>query len=202
VWDEVSGLMKSPETLTADLERMVELERQGKRGDPDREARVWLDKLTEVDQERRGYLRLAARGCMSDEDLDEALVGLEEARKAAQRGLEALKYRRERIEQLERDKEALRDYYEGIAPEALDSLAPEERHRFYKLVRLQVGVRPGGGMEISWAGGEGFSVCKNETVSPEPSRRNRSRLRRRLAAEEAQVRAPPETRSSSRAAAT
>jgi hypothetical protein len=165
VWDEVSGLMKSPETLTADLERMVELERQGKHGDPDREARVWLDKLTEVDQERRGYLRLAARGCMSDEDLDEALVGLQEARKAAQRGLEALKYRRERVGQLERDKEALRDYYEGIAPEALDSLAPEERHRFYKLVGLQVGVRPGGGMEISWAGGEGFGVCKNGTVS-------------------------------------
>jgi site-specific DNA recombinase len=169
VWDEVSGLMKSPETLAADLERMIELEKQDKRGDPDREAKMWLDKLAEVDQERRGYLRLAAKGRMTDEDLDEALAELEEARKAAQGELETLKHRRERIEQLERDKEALLDYYEGIAPEALDSLTPEERHSFYKLVRLQVSVRPGRGLEISWAGGEGFSVCENDTASASTS---------------------------------
>jgi site-specific DNA recombinase len=169
VWNEVSGLMKSPDQLTADLERMIELERQDNRGDPDREAKVWLDKLTEVDQERRGCLRLAAKGRMSDEDLDEALAELEETRKTAQREIEFLKHRRERIEQLERDKEALLDYYEGVVPEALDSLVPEERHRFYKLVRLQVIVRPDQGLEISWAGGEGSSVCKNDTVSPRTS---------------------------------
>ena len=44
---------------------------------------------------------------MTDQDLDEALAELEEARKAAQGELETLKHRRERIEQLERDKEAL-----------------------------------------------------------------------------------------------
>jgi site-specific DNA recombinase len=165
VWNEVSDLMKSPDTLMADLERMIELERQDKRGDPDREAKVWLDKLAGVDQERRGYLKLAATGRMSDEDLDEALVELEEARTSAQRELEALKHYRERIEELERDKEALLDYYEAVAPEALDSLTPEERYRFYKLVRLQVRIYPGHGVEISWAGGEGFSVCENETVS-------------------------------------
>ena len=82
VWNEVSNLMKSPETLRVDLERMIELERQDKRGDPDREAKVWLDKLAGVDQERRGYLKLAATGRMSDEDLDAALAELEEAQKA------------------------------------------------------------------------------------------------------------------------
>jgi hypothetical protein len=71
VWAEVSGLMKSPETLIADLERMIELERQDKRGDPTREAKVWLDKLAGIDQERRGYLKLAATGRMSDEDLQQ-----------------------------------------------------------------------------------------------------------------------------------
>jgi site-specific DNA recombinase len=165
VWNEVSDLMKSPETLMADLERMIELERQDKRGDPDREAKVWLDKLARVDQERRGYFKLAATGRMSEEDLDEALIELEEARKGAQRELNALKLYRERIEELERDKQALLDYYEGVAPGALDALTPEERYRFYKLVRLQVIVHPSHGVEISWAGGEGFSVCENETVS-------------------------------------
>jgi hypothetical protein len=165
VWDEVSDVMKSPETLIADLERMIELERQHKRGDPNREAKVWLDKLAGVDQERRGYLKLAATGRMSDEDLDEAMAELEEARKSAQRELEALKHHRERIEELEWDKEALLDYYEGVAPGALDSLTPKERYRFYKLVRLQVRIYPGHVVEISWAGGEGFSVCEDETVS-------------------------------------
>ena len=102
---------------------------------------------------------------MSHEDLDEALVELEEARTSAQRELEALKHHRERIEELERDKEALLDYYEGVAPGALDPLTPEERHRFYKLVQLQVRVHPGYGVEMSWAGGEGSNVCENETVS-------------------------------------
>jgi hypothetical protein len=34
---------------------------------------AWLDKLSELDQERRGYQRLAARGHMTDEELDEAM---------------------------------------------------------------------------------------------------------------------------------
>jgi hypothetical protein len=130
---------------------------------------VWLDKLAGIDQERRGYLKLAATGRMSDEDLDEALAEVEEARNAVQRELEALKHRWERIEQLKRDKEALIDYYQGVAPEALDSLTPEERHRLYKLLRLQVSVRPGRALEISWAGGEGSSVCENGTASPSTS---------------------------------
>jgi hypothetical protein len=103
---------------------------------------------------------------MSDDDLDEALVELEEARRSAQRELETLQHCRERIEELKRDKEALLDYYESAAPGALDSLTPEERHKFYKLVRLQVNLSPGRDLEISWADGEGFSVCENETVSP------------------------------------
>ncbi len=106
---------------------------------------------------------------MSDEDLDEALMELEGARKSAQRELDALKRHQERIEELKQDKEALLAYYEGVAPGALDALTPEERYRFYKLVRLQVRIYPGHVVEISWAGGEGFSVCENETVSASTS---------------------------------
>ena len=88
----------------------------------------------------------------------------QEARKSAQRELDGIKRHRERIEDLERDKEELLDSYEGLAPRVLDSLTPEERYRFYILVRLQVRIHPGHGVEISWAEGEGFSVCENETV--------------------------------------
>ena len=48
---------------------MVELERDRLHGAPHHETKVWLEKLIEVDQERRGYHRLAAEGLMSDEEL-------------------------------------------------------------------------------------------------------------------------------------
>jgi hypothetical protein len=62
----VSGLMRDPEQLREDLERMVELERRGAHGNPKREMKAWLDKLAEVDSERRSYIKLAARGTITD----------------------------------------------------------------------------------------------------------------------------------------
>ena len=58
--------MKSPDQLREDLERMIELEWEGTRGNPEWEAKAWLEKLAEMDQERRGHLRLAAKGHMTD----------------------------------------------------------------------------------------------------------------------------------------
>jgi len=104
VWELVSELLQDPQRVRDDLERMIEREREELRGDPEREAKTWLQKLSEVDQERRGYLRLAAKGRMTDEDLDTELAELEEARRTAERELERLRSYRERIEQLERDK--------------------------------------------------------------------------------------------------
>lgn len=71
VWEVVRDIMTNPEQLHADLERMIQLKKQGKRGDSDREAKHWLEKLSGVDQERRGFLRLAAKGHITDEELDE-----------------------------------------------------------------------------------------------------------------------------------
>ncbi len=160
VWDEVSGLMKSPETLAADLERMIELEKQDKRGDPDREAKVWLDKLAEVDQERRGYLRLAAKGHITDDELAEELAALDETRATAERELEALQGRRKIIEELERDRDALLEYYAGMVPEALDGLTPEERHQIYKMLKLEVTAGADGTIEVTGALGASPEVCE------------------------------------------
>jgi site-specific DNA recombinase len=107
VWDLISGLLKDPGRLKAGLEEMIEQERAGLRGDPDQEAKSWLAKLAEVDQERRGYLRLAAKGRLTDEELDEALAELEDARETAEKELRAVRARREVLENLERDKDAL-----------------------------------------------------------------------------------------------
>ncbi len=143
--------MKSPGQIREDLERMIELERKGTRGDPGREARMWLEKLAEAEGERRGYLRLAANGRMTEEELDTELAELEETQRAAERELAAIENRRERLELLERDKDEILNSYARIAPEALDILSPEERCRLYRMLRLKVIATSDRSLEVSGA---------------------------------------------------
>jgi hypothetical protein len=146
VWDLVSGLLKDPERVRAGLDEMIEHERTGMRGDPDQVAASWLERLAEVEQERRGYLRFAARGHMSDDELDEALAELEETRTTAEEELAAIRGRKEILEELERDRDALLESYAEMTPEALDVLTPEERKRVYGMLRLRVEVAADGTM--------------------------------------------------------
>ena len=164
VWEFVSDLMKDPEELQADLERMIELEKRSAHGDPERQAKVWLDKLAEVDAERRGYIKLAARGSITEAELDEALAELRETRSTAERELATLRNRQEAIETLERDRDALLEHYAAIAPEALDSLTPEERHQLYRMLRLEVIIRPDANLEVSGVFGESVPVSDRELV--------------------------------------
>jgi hypothetical protein len=150
--------------VRADLERMMELEKQSAHGDAEREAKAWLDKLAGVDQECRGFLRLAARGSITDAELDEALAELEETRSIAEHELASLQSEQEAIEALERDKEALLDYYASLAPEALDNLTPEERHHLYRMLRLEVIIRPDANLEVSGVFGEGVLLSDRELV--------------------------------------
>jgi hypothetical protein len=156
VWDLISGLLKDPGRLKAGLEEMIEQERAGLRGDPDQEAKSWLAKLAEVDQERRGYLRLAAKGRLTDEELDEALAELEDARETAEKELRAVRARREVLENLERDRDALLESYANMTPAALDALSPEERHQIYKMLRIMVEVSPDGSLNVTGVLGDSF----------------------------------------------
>jgi hypothetical protein len=164
VWEFVSDLMKDPERLREDLERMIELEKKASRGDPDREAKAWFDKLTEVETERRGYIKLAAKGHISEAELEVELAELDETCKTAQSELALIQNRKEIIEQLERDKEALLEHYANIAPEALDSLTAEERHQLYKMLRLSVVIRPDTNLEVSGVFGEGVPLSNGEFI--------------------------------------
>jgi site-specific DNA recombinase len=175
VWEFVSSLLKNPEQLRADLDRMIELERQGLRGDPDREAKVWLEKVSEVDRKRSGFQDMAAEGLITLDELKVKLAGLEELRETARWELDALSRRREKIEELERDKDALLETYVGMVPEALDSLTPKEHHFVYKMLRLRVALRPDAPAEVSGVFGGDLDVSKTETASgprsPLPTRR-------------------------------
>jgi site-specific DNA recombinase len=76
VWDFVTGLMNDPEQLRADLERALEQERRDRRGDPEREAKAWHDKLAEVERKRSGFQDMAAEGLITLDELRAKLAGL------------------------------------------------------------------------------------------------------------------------------
>ena len=149
VWDFVRGLLKDPERVRAGLDRLIEEERTSVGRDPGRDAECWSKRMAEVEVERRGYHRLAAKGHMSDEELTAALSDLDEAREAAERELETVRARGEALRRLEHDRDALMASYAGTVGEALEDLSPEERHRVYKLIRLDVRFRPDRPLEIS-----------------------------------------------------
>jgi hypothetical protein len=86
---------------------------------------------------------------MIEQELGVALEELDETRKIAERELEAARARGEALKRLERDRDALMESYAGMVSETLEDLAPEERHRIYKLLRLGVRFRPDWPLEIT-----------------------------------------------------
>ncbi len=161
VWEFVSGYLKDPDRLREGLDQMIEEERKGTRGDPEREVKVWHAKLAAVEEERRGYLRLAAKGLMTDEDLDRELAELEETRVVAQQALDHLEFRRQRIVQLEADKAELLESFAGTVPQRTETLSGETRHLIYKKLKLRVAVGAQGRLEEA----QGVfinRVCTNE----------------------------------------
>ncbi len=77
VWSNISDLMRDPEQLRGDIDRMIELEKNSSHGDPKREEKVWLDKLAEVNRMRRGYQEQAAKSYMTFDELGTSLSELE-----------------------------------------------------------------------------------------------------------------------------
>jgi hypothetical protein len=164
VWETISGLLKDPEQLRADLDKMIELERNSMRGNPDREQKAWLDKLAEVDRKRARYQEMAAVDLITFDELRVRLAELDDTRSIAERELETLRKHEEHIGGLEADRDALLDSLVGVAPDALDSLTPEVRHHLYKMLKLRVFVGSDGALEISGAFGDGLAMCHSRTL--------------------------------------
>ena len=144
MWEFVSSAMKDPGKIAVGMDALIEQKRAAMHGDPTHEGKTWLEKLSEVDQERRGYHRLAAKGRMTEEELNEALLELEEVREAAERELEALKHRQEEVEALERNRDAIKASWTAAVPGDLDRLTPEGRNTLYHMLRLEISPREGG----------------------------------------------------------
>jgi site-specific DNA recombinase len=161
VWELIRSLMLEPQDILAGLERMIEKEREAaSRGNPEAEAKAWLEELAMIEVERKGWLRHAARGKMSDAELDEELAALEEMRRTAEAELRKIEARMETVAQLERDLDAMRERYANMSAETLDSLTSEERHQLYGMLGLGATITMDGTLEVSGTfSGEGDALC-------------------------------------------
>ena len=99
---------------------------------------------------RRAYQDQQAAGLMSLEELRERPEELEDTHKLARVELDAIAARRERVEDLERDRDALLEELTAMVPDALDALTPEEKNRIYRMLRLSA-APSGFGYEVSGA---------------------------------------------------
>src|SRR5215203_336647 len=166
VWCEVRSYLEEPERLREDLNRKIELEKSGARGEPEREIKLWAEKLAEADAKRVRFQHAYAEGIISLDDLKARLAELDDARATAEREIATMEGRMERVRSLEEDRDAVLAELEAMAPKALDCLDPEERHRFYKMLRLRVRLWPDRSMEIAGAFPEplevGAEVCTTD----------------------------------------
>jgi len=163
VWSEVCANLQKPEILRADLDRMIEMEKSGARGEPEREMRLWAERLAEADAKRVRFQHAYAEGIIGLDDLKARLAELDDIRTSAEQEIAALKGRLEHVRSLEQDRDAILANLEAMAPETLNCLDAEERHRFYKMLRLRVRLWPDRSLEITGAFPEpltvGVEVC-------------------------------------------
>src|SRR5215218_6352216 len=167
VWKFVLDYLKNPEKLRIGLKRMLNEKRNDLCGDPEREARMWLDKLAEADRMRAGYQELAAKGLMTFEELGARLEELEDTRQVARRELQALEGKQAELRDLEQNIAGLLSAYAEAVPTKLDNLGPERRHHVYKVLRLGCVLRPEGPPELTGVFvADGSKVSEDKGESP------------------------------------
>jgi hypothetical protein len=75
---------------------------------------------------------------MTLEELGANLTELDNMRKPAEQELGELKNRRERVEELEKDRDVLLKSMADRVPHALYELTGEEKHKLYQMLRIEV----------------------------------------------------------------
>jgi hypothetical protein len=163
VWSEISAILSDPEKLRAGLDEMIEREQSLSAGDPEKEAAALNRRLSDLKDRRARYQGMAAADLINFDELRERLSELDEARGDVERALTHARHRADQLERLQTNRAALMREYAGAAPEALSTLSPEERHRVYRMMRLEVSLAPNGDIEMI---GDVAPVCKDATAYP------------------------------------
>ena len=142
VWEFVRGILTNPARLTAGLEQMQENEAAEALAEG--EEASWLKRISEIERKEERLLDLRLEGDITTEQFRAKSAALQEAKEVATVSLETARARRERLEDFERDKEAVLEYHARLVPEDLGGLTPEQRQSLYRMMRLKVLAAPDG----------------------------------------------------------
>ncbi|MDP9484181.1 MAG: recombinase family protein [Actinomycetota bacterium] len=147
VWTFVSEMLCDPERVRAGVRQLAEQERAARRArllNPEKEASLWAEKVSECARKRSAYQDQQAAGLMTLAELSEKLADLEETRRYAEGELTLLRASEERAREIEEDGEALVRALSSAAPEAIRLLPPEDRSGLYERLNLEVTSSPEG----------------------------------------------------------
>jgi hypothetical protein len=153
VWRIVRDLLADAGKVRDGFDAMIRQARTGERRNPGAEARAWLERLAEADRTRSSYQEMTARGLMTFDELAARIEELKNTRKIARQELVAIRDRREGVAELERDRDDLVGTYVGSPPDLLEGLEAEERHRIYRMLRLEVLAGADGRLTVSGSPG-------------------------------------------------
>jgi hypothetical protein len=112
-----------------------------------------------VDLQRARAQNLAVEGLLDPDELRAKLAELADVRETAERELEGLQDRRQRVEELKSDRDALIESMVKVVPEKIDKLSGVERNKVYRMLRLEVSPTPVGGYSVEGA------FCTSELIS-------------------------------------
>jgi hypothetical protein len=96
---------------------------------------------------------------MGRDELRAKLADLDETKVAAEKELAATRGRAERLEVLKREREKVLATFEGMVPERLERVTPDQRHRLYNAL----------GLRVTASADRSLSVSGNIIVPPFPS---------------------------------
>jgi len=127
-----------------------------------RENRARLMEIVEkLEQERRGYLRIAVQGYVGDEELTGMLMEIDAKKRRTEQELVAA-----RDATLAAEIESLQDMLIDGARRGYwrPGHTPEERHELYKRLMLRVEVERDGSLQLSGTFGEALNGCVSDTI--------------------------------------
>jgi len=145
IWEFISRLLKDPERIRLGMDRLIDEDSVlTDRATTESTAKAWAEKAAECARLRAAYQDQQAAGLMTLGELGQKLSQLDEMRHHAERELSALQDHQERVEQLEKDRDALLEEMTETVPDWLDGLTAEERNKVYRMLRLEVTPTPEG----------------------------------------------------------
>jgi site-specific DNA recombinase len=167
VWEAVKAVLLDPERLERGLDAYLAAEKEKDGEDPEKEARVFTNSITEADRKRAAYQDLAADGLMEREELRAKLDALSRQNAAAKEALKALKERRRKVRELQMSREKILARYRDAVPEALEEAEGKQRRTVYNTLGVTAWAAKAkeDPIRIVFSALGGEEVCRSDATS-------------------------------------